>query len=93
VTRGRPKLNHTAAGESIDALADRLSDADEALVVMVKGLARAVDEDPQNAALWREYRAAMSLLREAATPDDSDDGEEDRGSFLRSVQTPMGDTA
>lgn len=34
-----------------------------AVVTMVQGLASSVDEEPQNASLWREFRAALETLR------------------------------
>lgn len=88
---GRPKLNRTAAGDTIDALAARLGPEHEALVVMVRNLAAAVDERPQDAGLWREYRMAVSLLEEVARSDDDDGAADESSSFLRAVQTPMGD--
>lgn len=87
---GRPKSNRTAASETLDAL--DLGPEHEALCAMVRSLAGAVDENPTDASLWREYRMAVSLLREAAGTDDSDDAADDRATFLESVQTPMGDS-
>lgn len=57
-----------------------------ALVELCKSLACAVDVEPGNAALFREYRAALDDLREAAegAPDD------DTADFLISIQTPRG---
>jgi hypothetical protein len=48
-----------------------LEDVDDALVEAVRSLARAVDSDPGNASLWREYRAVLADLRELGD-DDSD---------------------
>lgn len=90
---GRPKLNRTAAGETLSALAGRLGPEHEALAVMVGNLAAAVDESPQDASLWREYRMAVSLLEEASRSDDDDSASDDSVAFLRSVQTPMGDSS
>jgi hypothetical protein len=84
---GRPKLNKTAASETIDAL--ELGPEHEALCVMVRSLASAVDANPTDAALWREYRMAVSLLREAAEIDDGDG--DDQQAFLAAVRTPVGD--
>lgn len=92
MARGRPKTNHTGACEMVAALGDRVAPEHEALVVMVKALARAVDAEPSNASLWREYRGAVAALMEAAV-DDSDDESADTVGFLAAVRTPMGDTA
>jgi len=88
----RPKLNHTAACDSLKALSGRLGAGHEALVVMVRSLARAVDEQPHNASLWREYRASVETLLEVTAGDDDADSADARG-FLAAVQTPMGDIA
>lgn len=37
-----------------------------ALVEAARGLAAAVDADPQNASLWREYRGALRDVLEAS---------------------------
>jgi hypothetical protein len=59
--------NSEAVQRTIDALrsADKLSEVDEARVAAALALAEAVDMDPGNASLWREYRAAEATLREA----------------------------
>lgn len=72
----------TAARKLIKTL--EIEPEDQALAEMVLGLAKAVDEDPQNAALWREFRSAMVSLREATTPDTDDDAR----AFLYSIKTP-----
>ena len=58
--------NLTAAREMVTALRDmgRLETVDESRVAMFLTLAGAVDTDPLNAPLWREYRAAEAGLRE-----------------------------
>lgn len=58
----------------------------KALVEMVRTVAASVDADPANAAMVREFRAALNDLREAAmaAPDD------DTAEFLFSVKTPRG---
>lgn len=78
--------NAAAVEKTIDALNDagRLSDTDEALVALVRNLADAVDGAPANAALWREFRAALTTLSEVGG-DDLDDG---TLAFRISVQTP-----
>lgn len=49
------------------------SDVPEALLELALGLADAVDLDPGNASLWREYRAAVDSVMEVVngSPDDS----------------------
>jgi hypothetical protein len=63
----------------------RLGDADDAFVMMAQGLAAAVDAEPENAALWREYRAALTTL--IATG--SGTGDDDTQSFLVAVSTAV----
>ena len=58
----------------------------KALVELVRSLASAVDEEPGNAALFREYRASLDDLREAASASVDDDTAE----FRISIQTPRG---
>lgn len=76
-----------AAGleRTLKALGSRLDDEDEAVVALARGLAVAVDADPANAALWREYRAAVTALAEAAVSDEVDDDTRD---FLLTIRTP-----
>ncbi len=64
--------NRTAIEEMLAALTDagRLENVDSARVAMVRALADAVDQDPTNASLWREYRAAEISLREVGVSDD-----------------------
>ena len=57
-----------------------------ALVELCKSLARAVDSEPGNAALFREYRASLDDLRETA----AGVGDDDTAEFLISIQTPRG---
>lgn len=70
-----------------------LADADAGLLELARSLARAVDADPcsecgagQNAALWKEYRAALTDLMEAGATDDADD---DTKQFRLAVVTPV----
>ena len=58
--------NRQAALEAIEALdeAGRLERSDRALVEAVVGLAEAVDLQPANASLWREYTKALGMLSE-----------------------------
>jgi hypothetical protein len=62
----------------------RLSGEHEALVALAKGLAAALDEAPENAALWREYRAVVATVAEAGT----DDPDDDTKRFLFTIRTP-----
>lgn len=80
---------------------DQLTDEHAALVELSKALARAVDADPcpdcgaaRNAALWREYRQAVTALREAGDHDRDDD---DTAEFILSIsrqasRAEVGDT-
>jgi len=47
----------------------RIERIDAAAVQMLRSMARALDCDPSNAALWRQYREALREL----TVDDTDD--------------------
>lgn len=80
------KAGSNAAGleRTIKALPN-LGPNDEALLALARGLANAVDQDPGNAALWREYRAAVGAVMEAGAADDVDDGHQ---SFLVQIRTP-----
>lgn len=71
---------------SLEAYSDRLTDEDQALVTLVKGLAEAVDESPGNAALWKEYRAAVATLSEVMARGDDDD----TTAWRLSIQAPSG---
>lgn len=82
------KLSNGAGLErTIKALADagRVGPEDEALVALARGLAAAVDAAPENAALWREYRAAVATLAEVGA-DDVDDATQQ---FLVEIRTPQ----
>lgn len=82
--------NLRAVNKTIKALGDdgTLSQVPDALVELCRSLARAVDAEPGNAALFREYRAALDDLRETASAAPDDDAAE----FLVSIQTPRGRT-
>lgn len=58
----------------------------DAVVELCRSAARAVDAEPDNAALFREYRACLDDLREAASASVDDDTAE----FRISIQTPRG---
>ena len=57
--------NLEAAGRVVEALRvlGRLEPVDDARVQAVLSLAAQVDAHPENASLWREYRAAEEALR------------------------------
>jgi hypothetical protein len=80
--------NRSAAEATIAALrsAGRLELIDSARIATLQTLADAVDADPVNASLWREYRAAESALREV-----HDDGNAELAEILERLSTPMVD--
>jgi len=79
------KRNAAGLARSLKAMADRLGPEHEALVAAARGLAEAVDTDPANASLWREYRAAIADLIEAGgTGGPSDEA----AAFLGIIRTP-----
>ena len=67
-------LNAAAVARTVEALrvAGRLRDEDAATVQMVESLALAVDSDPGNASLWREFRAALDSLMKIGEVNDAD---------------------
>lgn len=70
-------LNREAVDQTVGALQSdgRLKPEHAALVTMVQGLASSVDEEPQNASLWREFRAALETLRQIGLEDENDQDE------------------
>jgi hypothetical protein len=66
--------------------AGRLEPVDEARVIAACALADAVDADPTNASLWREYRAAVETLRQA-----SDGGTDEFATLLAGLSAEVGD--
>ena len=81
------KATSNVAGleRTIKAMKARLEEDDEALVALARGLAAAVDAEPGNAALWREYRAAVMALSQAGADGDIDD---DTKAFMFTIRTP-----
>lgn len=79
------KRNAAGLERSLKALRDRLSPDHDALVAAARGLAIAVDADPGNASLWREYRAAIATLIEVGADGDTDD---DAAAFIGTLRTP-----
>jgi hypothetical protein len=55
----------------------RLEDVDAAHVQMLRSIARALDADPGNAALWRQYREALEELTSDGSDSSLDDEIED----------------
>lgn len=67
--------NYAAVETTIAALraAERLTDEHEAVVQAARSLADAVDADPGNASLWREFRAVVETLRSIGAEDGGGD--------------------
>lgn len=80
--------NRTAIETTIEALRQvgRLEPVDAARVALAQALADAVDADPSNASLWREYRAAESALREV-----DDSNQDDFALLLDALSAEVGD--
>jgi hypothetical protein len=79
--------NRKAVEATIAALrlAGRLEQVNSAQIAICQSLADAVDLDPDNASLWREYRAAEAALRI------SDDNNQDEfSSLLADLSAQMG---
>lgn len=59
---------HRSNADAIQATLDhldsmgRLEDVDSAIVRALESMARALDDDPGNAALWRQYRETLGEL-------------------------------
>ena len=67
--------NYDAVETTIAALteADRLTDEHAAVVQAARSLADAVDAEPGNASLWREFRAVIETLRSIGATEEDDD--------------------
>lgn len=70
-------LNREAVEQTVGALQSdgKLRPEHAALVTMVLGLASSVDVEPQNASLWREFRAALETLRQIASEGEENEDE------------------
>ena len=81
--------NLRAVEETIAALsqAGRLEPVDAALVQMLRSMAAALDANPFNSQMWKEYREAIEGLR----ADDGDDG--DVQALLDRLSAPVRDTS
>jgi len=82
--------NRTAAETTICAMHDAglLEDIDAVRVETLRSLATMLDQQPDNASLWREYRAADQALR-STTPDEPDDFT----NLLADLSSQMGNSA
>jgi hypothetical protein len=80
--------NVEAAERTIRALGElgRLEEIDVAQVQALRTLAAAVDENPANAALHREYRDSLSELRVYDDDDGFSDALEDLRSSVRDAE-------
>ena len=68
---------------TIEALG--LRDEHSALVAYCEGLAEVIDEHPERATLWREYRPALEILARVGETNE-DDGS---AQLLELVRTPI----
>ena len=66
-------------------LAGRLIDIDDARLQIARGLASAVDAQPDNPTLWREYRASEKELRQ-----ESENNGDPFDQLIRSISTEVG---
>lgn len=81
--------NRTAVEEMVEALraTGHLEAVDAARVTAAQALADAVDSEPTNASLWREYRAALETLRQA-----TDGGTDEFAALMAGLSAEVGDT-
>lgn len=79
-------LNSDAVAQTVEALrvAGCLRDQDAALVQVVQSLALAVDSEPGNASLWREFRAALDSLMRLGEVNDG--GVDEIGSLIEALR-------
>ena len=85
VSARRPTSAAKGLERTLKAISGRLDDSHAALVSLARGLAAAVDAEPHNAALWREYRATVVALGQLASGEVDDDTSE----FLVAIRTPV----
>lgn len=78
--------NRSAVELTVAALQElgRVEKVDSARVAAAQALADAVDADPGNASLWREYRAALESLRQVG-----DGGSDEFGKLLASLSSEI----
>jgi hypothetical protein len=79
-----------ALEKTIEALrlAGRLDDVADARVQIARGLASAVDAQPDNPTIWREYRAAEKALRE-----ESENHADPFDQLIASIASEVGNTS
>lgn len=84
------QTNHNAVTTTVKALNDagRLAPEHQALVTLCLKLAKSVDSYPDNASLWREYRAAVTELVRVGADDAGDADEADE--FAAAMRAAMG---
>lgn len=80
--RNRQAIEHTIAALR---LAGRLEAINSAQIAICQSLADAVDLDPDNASLWREYRAAEAALRVT-----DDNNQDDFTALIADLSAKMG---
>jgi hypothetical protein len=80
--------NRKAVEDMVAALRanGRMEAIDSARLVAAQALADAVDSEPTNASLWREYRAALETLRQAG-----DNGTDDFAALIAGLSAEVGD--
>ncbi len=76
-----------ALAETVEAL--NLRPEHRALIAYCEGLAAALDEYPERATLWREYRPALELLLVIGEASESDG----QAALLQLVSTPARDAS
>lgn len=81
--------NRQAVEDMVAALRAKgqMDAVDSARLVAAQALADAVDSEPTNASLWREYRAALETLRQAG-----DHGTDEFAALLAGLSAEVGDT-
>lgn len=82
--------NRQAVEDMVAALRAKgqMDAVDSARLVAAQALADAVDSEPTNASLWREYRAALETLRQAG-----DNGTDEFAALLAGLSAEVGDSA
>jgi hypothetical protein len=82
--------NRQAVEDMVAALRAKgqMDAVDAARLVAAQALADAVDSEPTNASLWREYRAALETLRQAG-----DNGTDEFAALLAGLSAEVGDSS
>ena len=85
--KSEPATNIAAADRTIDGLRSggKLETVDEAMIVGFRAIAAALDAEPSNASLWREYRAIEARLRDGGGVGD------DLGRIINRLSAPIRD--